>query len=107
MRLATQPLREFSHNSRAKIRIEFFITHLVPSTVWQLASALNFSRLARRLLRFRRDPQSRSGRTTRRPFAVWPHLVLGSFLPQVWKFLVRSFLSRDPTAFLGGSHDRK
>ncbi len=39
MRLATQPLREFSHNSRAKIRIEFFITRLVPSPVWQLASA--------------------------------------------------------------------
>ena len=32
MRLATQPLREFSHNSRGKIRIEFFITHLVLSS---------------------------------------------------------------------------
>jgi hypothetical protein len=28
MRLATQPLREFSHKSRGKIRIEFFSTPL-------------------------------------------------------------------------------
>jgi hypothetical protein len=28
MRLATQPLREFSHNSRGKIRTEFFNTQL-------------------------------------------------------------------------------
>ena len=42
MRLATQPLREFSHNSRGKIRIEFFITHLVLSSAWQLASASEF-----------------------------------------------------------------
>ncbi len=39
MRLATQPLREFSHNSRGKIRIEFFITPLDHSAAWQLANA--------------------------------------------------------------------
>ncbi len=39
MRLSTQPLREFSHNSRAKIRIEFFITRLAPSAASQLANA--------------------------------------------------------------------
>jgi hypothetical protein len=38
MRLASQPLREFSHKSRRKIRIEFFSTPLDASAPWDLTS---------------------------------------------------------------------
>ena len=90
MRLATQPLREFSHNSRAKIRIEFFITRLVPSAASQLANAPEFFSPGTALAPFLPGSTVKERTYDQATFAVWPHLVLGSFLPQVRNFLVRS-----------------
>lgn len=57
MRLATQPLREFSHNSRAKIRIEVFSAPLDASAPWDLP-----------IVR-----KSRSAGTPRAPFCAGIH----------------------------------
>jgi hypothetical protein len=88
MRLATQPLREFSHKSRGKILIELFSTPLDASAHLGLMKHVRIDFRWYTACSF--CPRIHSEGAEVRPGDLSPHLVFGSIHPQVWVFPVRS-----------------
>jgi hypothetical protein len=107
MRLATQPLREFSHNSRGKIRIEFFITQLVPSAARQLAVVPKSFSVGTALAPFAPGSTVKERKYDQATFRRLAAPCLGLF-PSTGLEISGPLLSLARSdCFFGGSHDRK